>query len=249
VTDGPSTPDGGPRRDAPNNDADQAPVALADVIRRSSAAHELTLAIARRDAVLATFDRTGLSSVRELVALETGVFDSRTARQPGPSVGALAARQYLDALGITARDAAPLPTSDMLDRMARARAGAMSVPGQTQPALVAKITDRTRQLAHRLAALDDTDRARIDGLGKAAASSRRVHRALEHWPIASVTRLIDATGLQVQAVTSALHRLRGLGIVREITRRHRHRLYCHEAWLATLDADIAAWISEREAEP
>ncbi len=100
---------------------------------------------------------------------------------------------------------------------------------------------RTRQLVERLSALEQADRARIDVLGKAAPSSHRVHRALQRWPIASIARTMDATGLQVQAATSALHRLRGLGIIREITHRHRHRLYSYDEYVGIIAADVDSW--------
>jgi len=106
---------------------------------------------------------------------------------------------------------------------------------------VSATVQRTRELVARLSALEDADRVRIDVLGKAAPSSHRVHRALQRWPIASIARTMDATGLQVQAATSALHRLRGLGIIREITHRHRHRLYSYDGYVAIIAADVDSW--------
>jgi len=53
--------------------------------------------------------------------------------------------------------------------------------------------------------------------------------------------MMDTTGLQVQAATSALHRLRGLGIIREITHRHRHRLYSYDGYVAIIAADVDSW--------
>jgi len=106
---------------------------------------------------------------------------------------------------------------------------------------VSATVQRTRELVARLSALEDADRVRIDALGKAAPSSHRVHRALQRWPIASIARMMDATGLQVQAATSALHRLRGLGIIREITHRHRHRLYSYDGYVDIIAADVDSW--------
>ena len=178
----------------------------------------LLLAIARCEAILAGGAEERSAGIRELILLETGAFDSRVAGQPGPSAATVAALRRL-----RTREAA-VPTDALTpDHEGHAR------------------------LLSRLAELADRDGERVTALGKAAASARRVHCALQLSPIASVARLIDLTGLQVQSVTSALHRLRGLGIVREITRRHRHRLYSYDAWLALLEAEIAAQISAREA--
>ena len=230
---------------------------LAEELRRSRAPFAITLAIARCDAVLATAPDPASGSVRELVALEAGAFDSPTARQPGPSPGAIAALRYLNALRIhqwngalridRGNDASP-GEAELIRRAVLALADART-GGATAPGIAPATARRSRALVGRLTALDDLDRARIDTLGKAAASAHRVHRVLERWPIASVTRIIETTGLQVQAVTSALHRLRGLGIVREISRRHRHRLYCYDAWITLLDDDVASWVDERKDTP
>ena len=231
---------------------------IADV-RRSPAAEALLLAIARRNAILATAVPFSRGTVRELVALETGTFDSRTLRQPGPSRAAIAALELLETAGTRERGAAPLDDARLPEEMLTTLAAlqivphSAALPGDPHPAAAPADSERnaiatiqrTRELVGRLTARHESDRLRIDTLGKAAASSHRVHGALERWPIASVALIIDATGLQVQAVTSALYRLRGLGIAREITRRHRHRLFCYDAWLALLDDDVASWLDER----
>ena len=107
---------------------------------------------------------------------------------------------------------------------------------------------RTRGLVAQLSALHDSDSERIDSLGKAAPSCHRVHRALERWPVASIDLIKEATGLRIQTATSALHRLRGLGIVREMTRRHRHRVYIYDFYIAIIADDIASWWAEPEVE-
>jgi hypothetical protein len=113
---------------------------------------------------------------------------------------------------------------------------------------VATTARRTRGLVAQLSALDERDRRRIESLGKAAPSCHRVHRVLERWPVASIDLIKEATGLRVQTATSALHRLRGLGIVREMTRRHRHRVYIYEFYIAIIADDIASWSTEPEIE-
>jgi hypothetical protein len=89
----------------------------------------------------------------------------------------------------------------------------------------------------RIAALTIDDDQRIGALSQAAHSARRVHVALQRRPVISLPQLLDDTGLRVQAATSALHRLRGLGIVREITGRYRHRLYSYDPYVDLLGED------------
>ena len=100
---------------------------------------------------------------------------------------------------------------------------------------------RARELVARLRALDERDRVQVEAMGKAARSSRRVHLAMQRWPIASIERVMAASGLCVQAATSGIHRLRGIGVVREIARRHRRRLYIYDDYIALLADDVASW--------
>ena len=86
----------------------------------------------------------------------------------------------------------------------------------------------------RVGQILDTDRNRMAVFGTAARSARTVHAALQRWPVASVGSLVRDTGLGVQAVTLALHRLRALGIVREITGRRQHCVYSYDRYLDVL---------------
>ena len=112
---------------------------------------------------------------------------------------------------------------------------------------VAEAAVRTRALAEHLIALAATDRRRIEALGKAAASSVRVHGVLQRWPVASIDRVVRASGLQVQAATSALHRLRGLDIIRENARHRGRRVYSYDAYLAVIADDVAEWVRDATA--
>jgi hypothetical protein len=98
--------------------------------------------------------------------------------------------------------------------------------------------DRVLPLVERIAQLTNDDRRRIHELTKAARSAVHVQIALQRRPIVSLPRLLEETGLGVQTVTSALHRLRGLGIVREMTSRYRHRVYSYDAYVALLGEEI-----------
>jgi hypothetical protein len=96
----------------------------------------------------------------------------------------------------------------------------------------------TGPLVERIAVLIREDEKRIGALSKAAHSARRVHLALQRLPVIAVPQLLEVTGLRVQAATSALHRLRALGIVREITGRYRHCVYSYDAYVTLLSHDL-----------
>ncbi len=93
-------------------------------------------------------------------------------------------------------------------------------------------------LMHRASVLAEENERRIGSFSGAAHSARLVHRALQADPITSLPQLLCDTGLRIQAATSALHRLRALGIVREVTGRRRHRIYSYDGWIALLDESL-----------
>jgi Fic family protein len=70
--------------------------------------------------------------------------------------------------------------------------------------------DTTRQLVD----LASEDRDKISGLGRAAASTLRVHRVLMEQPIATAKWLVEKTGISPATVNNCLGSLECLGIVR-----------------------------------
>ena len=135
--------------------------------------------------------------------------------------------------------------SDDVDR-ARKRGTADAIARDDRDELTARFADdiaasaaATVPLIERIAVLIREDERRIGALSKAAHSTRRVHLALQRLPVIALPRLLEVTGLRVQAATSALHRLRALGIVREITGRYHHRVYSYDAYVTLLSHDLA----------
>ena len=94
-------------------------------------------------------------------------------------------------------------------------------------------------LIERIGLLTADHERRVATLSKAAHSAHRVLRAMQRAPVIALPRLLEDTGLHVQAAMSALHRLRALGIVREITGRYRHRIYSYDAYIAALEGSDA----------
>jgi Fic family protein len=64
-------------------------------------------------------------------------------------------------------------------------------------------------------------------LGRAAASALAIHRVLQRQPIATAASLTAATGLTAATVNKSLVHLERLGVVRELTRRQRGRVFSY----------------------
>ena len=87
------------------------------------------------------------------------------------------------------------------------------------------------ETAQQLLDLSNQDRDKISGLGRAAASALRVHRALMEHPIATSGALVEKTGITPATVNKALGHLEQLGIVRELTAQKRNRLFSYAGYV------------------
>lgn len=91
------------------------------------------------------------------------------------------------------------------------------------------------EAARQLLDLSNEDRLKISGLGRAAASTLQVHRALMEHPIATAGILVEKTGITPATVNKALGHLECLGIVRELTAQKRNRLFSYSGYLEILN--------------
>jgi len=91
------------------------------------------------------------------------------------------------------------------------------------------------ETAQHLLDLSNQDRDRISGLGRAAASTLQVHRALMEHPIATSGWLVEKTGISPATVNKALGHLEQLGIVRELTARKRNRLFSYAEYVKIMN--------------
>lgn len=91
------------------------------------------------------------------------------------------------------------------------------------------------EAARQLLDLSNEDRLKISGLGRAAASTLQVHRALMEHPIATAGMLVEKTGITPATVNKALGHLERLGIVRELTAQKRNRLFSYSGYLEILN--------------
>ena len=91
------------------------------------------------------------------------------------------------------------------------------------------------EAARQLLDLSKNDQDKISGLGRAAASSLQVHRALMEHPIATSGSLVVKTGFTPATVNKALAHLEQLGIVRELTARKRNRLFSYTNYIEIIN--------------
>lgn len=100
---------------------------------------------------------------------------------------------------------------------------------------VTRTSEQAAATARELLALFEHDRARIEALGRAAASALRVHQRLQENPIMAIPETARHLGVSVPTVTKAIEHLERLGIMREITGKRRGRRYAYSDYLAILN--------------
>ena len=103
--------------------------------------------------------------------------------------------------------------------------------------------------AQALLALVDKDRDRIAHLGRAAPSALAVHQALQKQPLATSAALVKSARLTAATVNKSLVHLRDLGIVRELTRRQRDRVFSYHRYVQLLNAELKPAAAQHEKEP
>ena len=101
----------------------------------------------------------------------------------------------------------------------------------------AMITTATQaaETARQLHDLADRDRQQVSGLGRAAASTLQVHRALLEHPITTAAWLVEHTGITAATVNKCLGHLERLGIVRELTAQKRNRIFIYTKYIEIMN--------------
>lgn len=90
------------------------------------------------------------------------------------------------------------------------------------------------ETALRILALFDSDRTRIERLGRAASSALRVHDCLKTEPLLAIPVAAQRLKLAQPTVTRAVSLLSELGVLEEVTGRARGRIFAYKAYLAIL---------------
>jgi Fic family protein len=99
------------------------------------------------------------------------------------------------------------------------------------------VTETARQgtqTAQKLLRLFGNDRARVEELGRPAATALRLHQFLQRRGLTTIPSASRHLGLSQPTVTSAIAHLRRLGIVRETTGRQRGKVFVYGAFLDLL---------------
>jgi Fic family protein len=93
--------------------------------------------------------------------------------------------------------------------------------------------------AKRLLQLAAADRQSIEALGRPASSALAIHRALQRQPIATSASLAAATGLTPPTVNKSLAHLERIGLVTELTRKRRGRVFSYSRYAKILNEGMA----------
>ena len=97
--------------------------------------------------------------------------------------------------------------------------------------------DSAVETARRIADLTARDLARVQQAPHTTGSTLRVLRALSERPATNINRAANQTGLTRPTVATALNRLCGLGVAREVTGRARDRVFVYTEHLRILNED------------
>ncbi len=100
---------------------------------------------------------------------------------------------------------------------------------------VAETSRQAVETARRILEQFETDRERIDGLGRRVNSALRVHDYLKGQPYLRIQSAAAALGLSPPTVASAVDALESLGLLREVTGRQRDRIYRYDAYMTILE--------------
>lgn len=100
---------------------------------------------------------------------------------------------------------------------------------------VEAVANEATSTAEALSDLFRYDRARVEGLGRAAPSALRVYDLLRDRILISSTRAAETLRLTWPTAQAAIERLEGLGIAKEVTGKRRDRVYAYERQLEVLD--------------
>ena len=90
--------------------------------------------------------------------------------------------------------------------------------------------------AVELIRLFDTDRKRIQVLGRSALSALRVHEYMQKKPLIHIGMAARSLNLSIPTVSSALKRLAELGIAGETTGKERDRIFAYTRYLEIVSA-------------
>jgi Fic family protein len=100
---------------------------------------------------------------------------------------------------------------------------------------VASTGNEAFNAATRIQRLIRQDREKIAAKSKAASSVLRVHEVMQTTPFLTVAKASAQAGLTKPTINGAFEQLHKLGIVEEVTKKQRGRVYAYREYLAILN--------------
>ena len=92
--------------------------------------------------------------------------------------------------------------------------------------------------AQRLLELVSADRDRIMAMGRGAASALAIHQSLQRQPVTKAAALVADTGLALATVKRMLAKLEDAGVVSELMRRRRTRVFIYRPYMDVLNTEL-----------
>tara|TARA_R110002049_G_scaffold272193_1_gene449661 strand:- start:127 stop:516 length:390 start_codon:yes stop_codon:yes gene_type:complete len=99
---------------------------------------------------------------------------------------------------------------------------------------IAETSIQASNTAREIISLFERDQAKIEDLGRPAASALRVHQLTQRKPLISVAAGSRQLGISAPTVRKSIYHLVDLGILRETTGRKRDQTFVYDAYLNIL---------------
>ena len=102
---------------------------------------------------------------------------------------------------------------------------------------VASTGNQAFAMATKLLQLFEKDRTQIKTLGRASGSALELHRFFQRRPIGSVPEAHRELKISIPTLHAAAKHLENLGILRELSRQRRYRVFSYVRYVAVLNED------------
>ena len=100
---------------------------------------------------------------------------------------------------------------------------------------VKETSEQAVEAARKILALLDSDRQKIEALGRPSASVLRVFQQTWKMPILSIQSAAKKADVSFPTASQSVTHMRNLGILRELTGKRRRRLFVYEAYMKILN--------------
>lgn len=100
---------------------------------------------------------------------------------------------------------------------------------------VRETANQAADAARQMLTLFETDRRRIEALGRPAASALRIHQQMQSRPIVTIPATAERLGLSPPTVAKSIEHLCKLDILRETTGKQRHRVFLYHQYMGILN--------------